>query len=102
MHFFVDRSQDSSCLDVIVESGDLRILLHVQTNDPNMSAWSKDSMDDFGNEVNTLMTQVMADFHRLRMSVSSNAQLEAVGLPGDYTELLATVEDEPNDEPVPA
>lgn len=94
LHFFVDRKTDCSILDVQVETDGLRILLHVETPDPAMSAWSKESIDDFGNEVNALMVLVMADFHRLRQSISRNAQLEAVGLPGDYTELLQEVDTE--------
>lgn len=98
LHFFVDRNQEISCIDVNVETNGLRISLHVETPDPTMSAWSQESMDDFGDEFNALMHKVMADFHRLRQSISRNAQLESHGLPGDYEELLAFAEDEPEPE----
>lgn len=94
LHFFVDRNQELSCIDVNVEQDGLRILLHIETPDPTMSAWSKESMDDFGNEVNALMAIVMADFHRLRQGISRNAQLEAVGLSGDYAEMFKHLEED--------
>lgn len=95
LHFFVDQKREISCIDVNVEQDGIRVILRIETADASMSEWSKDSMDDFGNEVNALMALVMSDFHRCRKSVSRNAQLEAVGLPADYREMFeATKQDE--------